>query len=86
MSAPDDRPWTVEEAADYLQKDPETIRRWARSGKLIGKKIDKHEWRFSPEAVRARLQPVALVGPAAVVEAQMNASFARVMQQRRGTA
>ena len=82
MSAPDDRPWTVEEAADYLQKDPETIRRWARAGKLHGMKIDDHEWRFDPAVVRARLKPVALVGPAAVVEAQMNAAFARVMQKR----
>ena len=47
-----DRPWTVEEAADYLQRSAETIRRMARRGDLAGKKLGR-DWRFRPEDVRA---------------------------------
>lgn len=76
----DERPWTAEEAADFLSFDPETVRRWARRGKLRGTKAGD-EWRFDPADVRAVLRPVVLVShDAAVVEAQMNAAYARAMR------
>lgn len=83
MNLPEDRHWTVEEVAYFLQRDEGTIRRWARRGKLQGVKLDT-EWRFEPAAVRAMLRPAVLTGAAAIVEAQMNASFARVMSKRGG--
>ncbi len=88
MTPPDDRPWTVEEAAEFLGFDVETVRRWARgtktaAPKLRGAKLGK-EWRFDPADVRALVpRPILLSANAKVVQAQMNAAFTRAM---RGTA
>lgn len=37
---------TTEEAANYLQVQPITIREWAREGNIPAKKIGR-QWRFS---------------------------------------
>jgi excisionase family DNA binding protein len=37
--------WTVEDVADYLRLDPETVRSLARQKKLPGMKVGK-VWRF----------------------------------------
>ena len=36
---------TIEEVADYLKLKPQTIYKWAQSGKIPGAKFGK-EWRF----------------------------------------
>lgn len=79
----EERPWTLEEAAEWLQRDPETVRRWARSGKLKGKKLGR-EWRFNADDVRAQVGGASVVVSqgAAVVEAQMNAAYTRMMRGR----
>lgn len=40
-----ERPWTTEEAADYLQIHPRTITRMAKTGQIPGFRIGSH-WRF----------------------------------------
>lgn len=52
---------TVKEAAEFLRKDPETIRRWARSyrrggpgTKLRGRKVGR-TWRFAKADVEELL-------------------------------
>lgn len=83
MSAPEERPWTVDEAAHFLSFKPETIRRWARGGKLASLGQVAGEWRFDPAAVRAMLHgSVKLPSSARVIEAQMNAAYTRVMRAR----
>ena len=54
-------PWTVAEVAAFLKHPQETIRRWARSGKLpsLGKDL-AGEWRFDPEAIRASIRPAKI--------------------------
>ncbi len=42
--------WTVEEVADYLKLQPETIRCMARRGELPAIKIGK-VWRFRKQAI-----------------------------------
>ena len=39
--------YTPEEAATILQVTPETIRRWARAGKLSGSLLGGAIWRFT---------------------------------------
>ncbi len=46
--------WTVEEVADYLKLQPETIRSMARRGELPALKIGK-VWRFQKQAIHAML-------------------------------
>ncbi len=46
--------WTVEEVADYLQLQPETIRCMARRGELPALKIGK-VWRFQRQAIHEML-------------------------------
>lgn len=46
--------YTVERTAELLRRDPETIRRWLRRGKLEGVK-DGHEWRVADSSIRERL-------------------------------
>ena len=44
--------YTPEEAATILQVKPETIRRWARAGKLSGSLLGGAVWRFTDEDLR----------------------------------
>ncbi len=46
--------WTVEDVADYLKLQPETIRSMARRGELPALKIGK-VWRFQRRAIHAML-------------------------------
>jgi excisionase family DNA binding protein len=46
--------WTVEDVADYLKLQPETIRSMARRGELPALKIGK-VWRFQRHAIHALL-------------------------------
>ncbi len=46
--------WTVEDVADYLQLQPETIRSMARRGELPALKIGK-VWRFQQRAIHEML-------------------------------
>lgn len=77
----DERPWTTEEAAEWLQRTPETVRRWARAGKLPGVKDLADEWRFSPDVVRAASALVAKPAPvtqdAEVLRAQLDLAYRR---------
>jgi len=41
--------YTPEEAANILQVTPETIRRWARAGKLSGSLLSGSIWRFTDQ-------------------------------------
>lgn len=50
-----ERPWSVRDAAAWLQVDPETVRKWARSGRLRGVQLGKR-WRFRGEDVRALVE------------------------------
>jgi excisionase family DNA binding protein len=44
-AAPDPEVLTVEQAAELLQVDPDTVRSLAREGTLPGRKVGR-EWRF----------------------------------------
>jgi excisionase family DNA binding protein len=46
--------WTVEDVADYLKLQPETIRSMARRGELPALKIGK-VWRFQKHAINEML-------------------------------
>jgi excisionase family DNA binding protein len=46
--------WTVEDVADYLKLQPETIRSMARRGELPALKIGK-VWRFQKHAIHEML-------------------------------
>ncbi len=46
--------WTVEDVADYLKLQPETIRNMARRGELPAIKIGK-VWRFRQQAIHEML-------------------------------
>ncbi len=46
--------WTVEDVADYLKLQPETIRSMARRGELPALKIGK-VWRFQQRRIQAML-------------------------------
>jgi len=46
--------WTVEDVADYLKLQPETIRSMARRGELPALKIGK-VWRFQRKAIHEML-------------------------------
>lgn len=47
-----ERPWTTEEAADFLQIHPRTVTRLAVEGVLPAFRIGTH-WRFIPSAIDA---------------------------------
>lgn len=53
-SLPIDPLWTVEDVADYLKLQPETIRSMARRGELPALKIGK-VWRFQRHAIHKLL-------------------------------
>ena len=38
--------WTAEEAAAYLRVDPETLRRWSRTGQITAYKLGAKAWRY----------------------------------------
>jgi excisionase family DNA binding protein len=46
--------WTVEDVADYLQLQPETIRSMARRGELPAIKLGK-VWRFQRNAIHSMI-------------------------------
>lgn len=48
----DDRLLTIEQAADYLQIAPKTVREWLRVGRLPGVKIGR-VWRIREASLRA---------------------------------
>jgi excisionase family DNA binding protein len=48
--------WTVEDVAQYLKLEPETVRAMARNGKLPAIKIGK-VWRFKKSALNKVLYP-----------------------------
>lgn len=50
----DDPLWTVDDVADYLQLQPETIRSMARRGELPALKLGK-VWRFYRHAIHEML-------------------------------
>lgn len=80
-----DRPWTVREAADYLQRTPETVRRWARTGRLRGVQDPAGGWRFDPSDVRALLaQPRVARVDQELIARRLDASYARLASGWRG--
>jgi excisionase family DNA binding protein len=51
--------WTVQEVADFLRIKPESVRGWARTGRLPGLKIGakrRSDWRFFPNKIRNFLE------------------------------
>ena len=48
--------WTVEEIAEYLRLQPETVRAKARKGELPAYKIGKRIWRFDIKEINACLK------------------------------
>jgi excisionase family DNA binding protein len=48
--------WTVEEVAEYLRLDPETVRAKARKGELPAYKVGKRIWRFDIKEINACLK------------------------------
>lgn len=47
----------VQKAATFLDVNPNTIRKWAQSGKLKGVKIGtRGDWRFTKEILLAMIQ------------------------------
>ena len=43
--------WNVRKVAKLLKRDPSTIRRWARSGRLFGQKNHREHWYFTHEVL-----------------------------------
>ena len=48
--------WTVEEVAEYLRLQPETVRAKARKGELPAYKVGKRIWRFDIKEINACLK------------------------------
>jgi excisionase family DNA binding protein len=48
--------WTVEEIAEYLRLQPETVRAKARKGELPAYKVGKRMWRFDIKEINACLK------------------------------
>jgi len=51
--------WTVQEVATFLRLKPESVRGWAREGRLPGLKIGakrRSDWRFFPNKIRNFLE------------------------------
>jgi excisionase family DNA binding protein len=46
---------TVDQAAEYLQTNPQVIRRWLREKKLPGFKVG-HEWRIDEKDLAALIE------------------------------
>jgi excisionase family DNA binding protein len=47
--------WTVEEVAEYLRLQPETVRAKARKGEIPAVKVGKRIWRFDIKEIVACL-------------------------------
>ena len=47
--------WTVEEVAEYLRLQPETVRAKARKGEIPAFKVGKRIWRFDIKEIVACL-------------------------------
>ncbi len=47
---------TVEDVADYLRLNPETVRVMARRGELPSMKVGKRVWRFKASEIKAWLE------------------------------
>lgn len=76
-------PWTVEEAAAWLKRSPEYVRRLARSGRLPGEK-EGRDWRFDPAVVRERIRFEPRKSElASTVEARLDVAAARLDLIRR---
>ena len=62
MAVFDDEMLTIEQLAAFLKLKPQTIYKWAQSGKLPGAKFGK-EWRFRRSAIEkwidSQIPPVA---------------------------
>ena len=48
--------WTVEEVAEYLRVQPETVRAKARKGEFPAYKVGKRIWRFDIKDIKACLK------------------------------
>jgi len=48
--------WTVEEIAEYLRVQPETVRVKARKGEFPAYKVGKRIWRFDIKEINACLK------------------------------
>ena len=48
--------WTVEEVAEYLRVQPETVRVKARKGEFPAYKVGKRIWRFDIKEINACLK------------------------------
>jgi excisionase family DNA binding protein len=48
--------WTVEEVAEYLRLQPETVRAKARKGEFPAYKVGKRIWRFNINEIIACLK------------------------------
>jgi len=48
--------YTSEHIAEIFHVDPETVRRWARTGKLPGVHIEGAGWRFTEEDLQSFLE------------------------------
>ena len=48
--------WTVEEVAEYLRVQPETVRAKARKGEFPAYKVGKRIWRFDIKEINACLK------------------------------
>lgn len=43
---------TVDQAADYLQVEPTTVREWAKAGRIPGARQLGRLWRFDPNEIK----------------------------------
>lgn len=57
----EERLWSVDEVALWSNVSLSTVRRWIRTGKLVGQKVGV-QWRFDPAAVREAFQRGTLSG------------------------
>jgi len=79
----DDRPWTTAEVARYLSRDRETVRRWARSGRLRGLRDPGGGWRFDPADVRRLVEGPEPSDRAEAIAARVQAARAQLRMLRR---
>jgi uncharacterized protein len=70
-----ERALTVEQAAEYLQLSPYTVRQWLREGKLPGRKIGR-AYRIMESDLEACLAGAAPTQPQMVREAQPSIGYA----------
>ena len=56
VPVPSEQLWTVEEVAEYLRLQPETVRAKARKGEFPAYKVGKRIWRFDIKEIVACLK------------------------------